>query len=135
PVPELCHDPGFQERLHQRTGTLVLDPNPEAVHQCRMRDFVETGFDVGLEYPPVIDGLRCQVVDLGDRVMRTPVRAEPILRRNLAKGPWSQPVEAIELRLPSVLSARRSSANTSAGVLNPNIARGRPFISSATALR
>src|ERR1039458_4791960 len=78
PVPEFREDPGFQERLYQRAGTLVLDPHPEAVHQCRMRDFVETGFDVGLEYPPVIDGLRCQVVDLGDRVMRTPVRAEPI---------------------------------------------------------
>jgi hypothetical protein len=31
---------------------------------------------------------------------------------------WSQPVEAIELRLSSGLSARSSSANTSAGVLN-----------------
>jgi hypothetical protein len=46
-----------------------------------MRNFVETGFDVGLEYPPVIDGLRCQVVDLGYRVMRAPVRAEPIRAR------------------------------------------------------
>jgi len=46
---------------------------------------------------------------------------------------WSQPVEAIELRLSPGLSARRSSANTSAGVLNPSIARGRSFISSATA--
>ena len=33
-------------------------------------------------------------------------------------GRWSQPVEAIELRLSPGLSARRSSANTSAGVLN-----------------
>ena len=31
---------------------------------------------------------------------------------------WSQPVEAIELGLSPGLSARRSSANTSAGVLN-----------------
>src|ERR1035441_4081342 len=31
---------------------------------------------------------------------------------------WSQPVEAIELAVSSGLSARRSSANTSAGVLN-----------------
>ena len=46
---------------------------------------------------------------------------------------WSQPVEAIELRLSPGLSARRSSANTSAGVLNPSIARGRSFISLATA--
>ena len=49
------------------------------------------------------------------------------------RGRWSQPVEAIELRLSPGLSARRSSANTSAGVLNPSIARGRSFISSATA--
>ena len=46
---------------------------------------------------------------------------------------WSQPVEAIGLRLSPGLSARRSSANTSAGVLNPSIARGRSFISLATA--
>jgi hypothetical protein len=43
-----------------------------------MINFVETGFDVGLEYPPVIGGLRCQVMDLGDRVMRAPVRPEPL---------------------------------------------------------
>ncbi|MGH3305838.1 MAG: protein kinase domain-containing protein, partial [Streptosporangiaceae bacterium] len=40
-------------------------------------------------------------------------------------GRWSQPVEAIELRSSPELSARRSSANTSAGVLKPSIARGR----------
>ncbi len=50
-----------------------------------------------------------------------------------SRNGWSQPVEAIELRLSPGLSARRSSANTSAGVLNPSIARGRSFISSATA--
>src|ERR1035437_4018314 len=81
PVPEFREDPGFQERLYQRAGTLILDPHPEAVHQCRMINFVETGFDVGLEYPPVIGGLRCQVMDLGDRVMRAPVRPEPIRAR------------------------------------------------------
>lgn len=55
------------------------------------------------------------------------------LRHIVVSGGWSQPVEAIELRLSPGLSARRSSANTSAGVLNPSIARGRSFISSATA--
>ena len=55
------------------------------------------------------------------------------LLANIALSGWSQPVEAIELRLSPGLSARRSSANTSAGVLNPSIARGRSFISSATA--
>jgi len=44
-------------------------------------NFVEAGFDVGLEYPPVIGGLRCQVVNLGDRVMCAPVRAEPVRAR------------------------------------------------------
>ena len=53
--------------------------------------------------------------------------------KGIVMGGWSQPVEAIELRLSPGLSARRSSANTSAGVLNPSIARGRSFISSATA--
>src|ERR1022692_1704710 len=48
---------------------------------------------------------------------------------------WSQPVEATELRLSPELSSRRSSANTSAGVLNPSIARGRSLISSATRFR
>jgi hypothetical protein len=48
---------------------------------------------------------------------------------------WSQPVEATELTLSPELSSRRSSANTSAGVLNPSIARGRSLISSATAFR
>src|ERR1039457_28085 len=81
PVPEFREDPGFQERLYQRAGTLILDPHPEAVHQCRMINFVETGFDVGLEYPPVIGGLRCQVMDVGDRVMCAPVRPEPIRAR------------------------------------------------------
>ena len=46
PVSEFGEDPGFQERLHQRADTLVLDPHPEAVHQCRMRYFIETGSDV-----------------------------------------------------------------------------------------
>ena len=76
-----------------------------------------------------------------------PAREDPVIpaRRSAAatakdtakitpdKLRWSQPVEAIELRLSPGLSARRSSANTSAGVLNPSIARGRSFISSATA--
>src|SRR5260221_13894929 len=56
-------------------------------------------------------------------------------RQGYTSGSWSQPMEAIGLRLSPGLSARRSSANTSAGVLNPSIARGRSFISSATACR
>ena len=78
PVSEFGEYPGFQERLHQRAHPLVLDPHPQAVHQSRMRNFVETGFDVGLQHPLVIPGAGGEVMDLGDRVLCPPVRAEPI---------------------------------------------------------
>ena len=81
PAAEFREDPGFQERLHQRARTLVLDPYPQPVHQSRMIDFVETGFDVGLQNPAVITGLGCEMVDLGDRVLSAPFRAEPIRAR------------------------------------------------------
>ncbi len=81
PAAEFREDPGFQERLHQRARTLVLDPYPQPVHQSRMLDFVETGFDVGLQNPAVITGLGCEMVDLGDRVLSAPFRAEPIRAR------------------------------------------------------
>jgi site-specific DNA recombinase len=81
PVSELGEDPGFQERLHQPADTLVLDPHPQAVHQGPMIDLVKAGPDVGLEYPVVVLGRRGQMVDLGDRVVRAPVRAEPIRAR------------------------------------------------------
>src|ERR1700746_1701767 len=46
-----------------------------------MTNFVEAGFDVRLEHPPIIDGLRGEVMDLGNCVLRPAVRAEPIRAR------------------------------------------------------
>ena len=42
PVSGGRHDPGFQERFHQRADALILDPGPQALHQSCVRDFVET---------------------------------------------------------------------------------------------
>jgi hypothetical protein len=78
PVSEFREDPGFQERFHQRADAFVLDPRPQAIHQSRMRNLVETGFDVALQHPLVIPGAGGEIVDLGDCVLRPPVRAEPI---------------------------------------------------------
>src|SRR5260370_33535005 len=46
-----------------------------------MTDFVEAGFDVRLEYPSIVDGLRGEVMDFGNCVLRPAVRAEPIRAR------------------------------------------------------
>ena len=81
PIPEFGKDPGFQERFHQAADTLILDPHPQPAHQYRMINFVETGFDVGLQDPVVITAPGGQLVDLGDRVLRSAVRAEPIRAR------------------------------------------------------
>ena len=81
PVSEFGEDPGFQERLHQRTHTLILDPHPETIHQSRMRNLIETGFDIALQYPLVIAGPGGEEVDLGNGVLRAPVRAEPVRAR------------------------------------------------------
>ena len=71
-----------------------------------------------------------------DRVGQVQVEVETcVLLLDQACAGWSQPVEALELRSSPESSARRSSANTSAGVLNPSVARGRPLISSATVFR
>ena len=75
------HDPGFEERLDQRADFLVLDPPAEPVHEGDMPDFVETGPDVGLQDPVIVTGPGRQVVDLGDRVVRAAVRAEPVRAR------------------------------------------------------
>jgi site-specific DNA recombinase len=73
------HDPGPQERLYQAADALVLDPRPKAIHQRRMRNFVETGGDVGLQHPVV--PLGAEELDLGDRVVCAPVGAEPVRAR------------------------------------------------------
>jgi hypothetical protein len=59
-----------------------------------------------------ISGTRIELAPLSAKA-----RVEFMSSRGVSTG-WSQPVEAIELRVSSGLSARRSSANTSAGVLN-----------------
>jgi len=46
-----------------------------------MRDLVEAGLYIGLQNPVVINGLRREMMDLGDRVLRPPVRAEPVRAR------------------------------------------------------
>ena len=49
----LGEDARLQERLHQGQDAFVPDPSPHPVHQGRMRDLVEAGFDVALHDPLV----------------------------------------------------------------------------------
>ena len=79
PVAVGRHDPGFEERLDQREHPLVRDPRPETVHQGDMPDFIEAGPDVGLQHPGV--SLGGEQLDLGDRIVRTAARAEPVRAR------------------------------------------------------
>src|SRR6266567_9136351 len=46
-----------------------------------MPDLVETGSDIGLQNPTVIDRLGGQMMDLGNRVVCPPAGAEPIRAR------------------------------------------------------
>jgi hypothetical protein len=41
-----------------------------------MRNLIETGLDVGFQNPLVIAGPGREMMDIGDRVLRTPVRPE-----------------------------------------------------------
>jgi site-specific DNA recombinase len=76
PIAVGRHDPGFEERPGQREHPLVLDPRAEAAHQGSVPDFIEAGPDVGLQHPGV--SLGGEQLDLGDRVVRAAVRAEPV---------------------------------------------------------
>jgi hypothetical protein len=49
----LTEDARLEERLHQSQDALVPDAFPYPIHEARMRDFVETGFDVALDDPLV----------------------------------------------------------------------------------
>jgi DNA invertase Pin-like site-specific DNA recombinase len=73
------HHPGLQEGLHQRQNAFVTDPQPDPVHQRDVVDLVETRLDVGLQHPLIRLGR--EVVDLRDRVLGSPVRAEPVRAR------------------------------------------------------
>ena len=75
--PVLGEDPGLQERLHQRQDALVPDSAPHPVHEGRVVDLVEARLDVRLEHPLVAEWV-CEVVDLGDRVLRSAPRAEAV---------------------------------------------------------
>ena len=72
----LGEDTRLQERLHQRQDAFVSDSCPHPAHKCRMRDLVETGFDIALHHPLVRVGGK--VAHLGHRVMRSAIRAEPV---------------------------------------------------------
>ena len=75
-VAILGEDARFQERLHHRQNAFIPDPSPHPVHQGRVVDLVEAGLDVAFHHPLI--GAAGEVVGLGDRVMRSALRAEPI---------------------------------------------------------
>ena len=77
PIPELREDPAFRNALTSaitRLSTILA----RSLSKGGVPDLVETGRDIGLQNPLVVDGLGYQMVDLGDRVVGTPVRAEPV---------------------------------------------------------
>ena len=74
----LAEDARFEERLHQGQDAFVSDTCPHPVHEGRVRDFVEAGFDVSFHDPLVTAWFRGQVTDLRHRVVSPAPRAEPI---------------------------------------------------------
>ena len=75
-VAEFGEDPGFEERLDQPQHSLVLDPQPDTVHQGRVVDRVEARLDVRVQHPPITLG--AEQMDLGDRVVCAPLGPEPV---------------------------------------------------------
>ena len=71
--------PAFRNALTSEQTRLSAIHAAHAIHQGRMGNFVEAGLDVALQHPLVIVG--AVVVDLGDRVVRPPIGAEPIRAR------------------------------------------------------
>jgi hypothetical protein len=104
-------------RLGTTQITVALDGIPESGIWLTAKDLADTdpaGLVIRLENRLTgLEALKAKALNEIDRLDTETARA----REDTSKG-WSQPVEAIELRLSSGLSARRSSANTSAGVLN-----------------
>ena len=72
----LTEDPRLQERLHQGQDAFVSHATTHPVQKRRVRNFVETGFDVALHNPFVRLGR--EHAHLGHRVMNPVVRAEPV---------------------------------------------------------
>lgn len=79
PFAEFGHDPGFEERFHQRQHAFVLHPRSHSVHQGRVVDAIEARLDIGVQHPAI--SLGTEQVNLGYRVVRTPVRPEPVRAR------------------------------------------------------
>jgi hypothetical protein len=75
-VAGLGHNPGLQERLHQRHNTVVLNPGPDPIHQEGVIDHVETRLDGGVQHPVV--ALGTEPVDVGHGVMRPPLGSETV---------------------------------------------------------
>ena len=75
-VTMLGHDPGLQERFDERQHTLVCDPPAHPVQQGWVVDAVETRLDVRLDDPLI--RAAGEVVDLGDRVLRSASRPKPV---------------------------------------------------------
>lgn len=66
------HDPALEERLDQRQHALVCDSLPHPVQRGRVRELIETRFDVSLHYPLV--RARGEILDLNDRILGTASR-------------------------------------------------------------
>jgi site-specific DNA recombinase len=77
---EFVKNSGLEERADQRHGLLVLDPCPHQSQEGRVVDVVETPFDVCVQHPPVPTG--GVVMDLGDRVVGSPLGPEPVRDRH-----------------------------------------------------
>ena len=105
-VPVVGHHPGLEERLDQPQHALVLDPYPDPVHQRDVIDVVETRLDVGLQHPVIPVG--GEVMDLGDGVVRAPVRVGT--RTSTAGSPPRRSVPAPVSALPGPPGRSRSGS-------------------------
>ena len=74
----LGEDASPQECLHQSQDSLISDPTTHPTDEGRMIDLVEACRDVGLEHPLVIPIGRSEVMNLGDGVLGSALRAEAI---------------------------------------------------------
>jgi hypothetical protein len=79
-LAEFGKNPGLEERLNQRQDTFVLDPPAYPVHQGRVVDGVKARLDIRIQHPAVAFG--AEHVDLGDRVVCSPHRPEPVRDRH-----------------------------------------------------
>jgi site-specific DNA recombinase len=75
-VADLGEDASLEKRLNQTQHPLVLDPAPHAVHQGHVVDRVKARLDIRVQHPPITLG--AVQMNLGDRVVGSPHRPEPI---------------------------------------------------------